>query len=86
MRRSRRGAAFAGDAQDAAIVYSCEELEGVDLEPFAPSAWVHSEEEILPLAPAVFEVVGCKQEGVKVTVMIKQLDHANFSYVEPMQK
>jgi hypothetical protein len=56
------------------------------MDPFTPQG-MNCEHEILPLCPAVFEVVGAvKVNDAKVVITMKQLDHEKFSYVVPRQK
>jgi hypothetical protein len=74
--------AFIGKANEDAIVFMCAEVQGVDMEPFKPQG-MPSEKEILPLCPAVFEVVVASKVGSKLTVALKQLAHGEFSYVVP---
>ncbi len=62
------------------------ELEGVDMDPFTPQG-MNREQEILPLCPAVFEVVSAiKVVNSKVVITMKQLDHSNWAYVVTGQK
>ncbi len=71
---------FMGEPSQEAIKYQCGELTGVDMEPFAPEGM--NEKEILPLCPCVFEVESAsKVLGAKLTVSVKQLDHAKYSYL-----
>jgi hypothetical protein len=77
---------FSGGATENAFIYTCAELEGVDMDPFTPQG-MSRENEILPLCPAVFDVVSAiKVVNTKVAITMKQLDHSNWAYVVPGQK
>uniref|UniRef100_A0A7S4GGF7 NAD(P)(+)--arginine ADP-ribosyltransferase n=1 Tax=Eutreptiella gymnastica TaxID=73025 RepID=A0A7S4GGF7_9EUGL len=74
---------FSGKPPGDAIIFHCGELTGVDLEAFNPG--LASQEEILPLAPAIFRVLTATKYGHKVFVAIEQLSHAEHAYVLPRQ-
>ena len=74
---------FSGKPHEDAIIFQCGELTGVDMEAFNPG--LASEEEILPLAPAIFRVLTATKYGHKVFVAIEQLSHAEHAYVVPRQ-
>jgi len=74
---------FLGKPHEDAIIFQCGELTGVDMEAFNPG--LASEEEILPLAPAIFRVLTATKYGHKVFVAIEQLSHAEHAYVLPRQ-
>ena len=74
--------AFCGNGTVDSILYSCDELIGVNMDPFR-SEGVNAEMEILPLCPAVFEVTGHVKTEKQLEIKLKQLDHARFAYLEP---
>jgi hypothetical protein len=74
--------AFVGGEKDEAIVYSCSNLSGSDMEPFKPEG-LQRECELLPLAPALFTVLGTVKVGAKLVVSLQQLPNEKFLYVAP---
>eukprot|EP00994_Dinema_validum_P006945 NODE_542_length_1587_cov_5.625488_g393_i0.p1 GENE.NODE_542_length_1587_cov_5.625488_g393_i0~~NODE_542_length_1587_cov_5.625488_g393_i0.p1 ORF type:complete len:240 (+),score=64.23 NODE_542_length_1587_cov_5.625488_g393_i0:729-1448(+) len=73
---------FLGQPTADAFVYQCGALTGVDMEPFKPDG-MPSEEELLPLAPAVFVVNSASKVGNKVVIAIDQQPSPNLAYVPP---
>jgi Cys-rich protein (TIGR01571 family) len=73
---------FAGAPDQEAIIYTCDELQGVSMEEWKPDGMAN-ESEILPMCPSVFEIVSAQKVGAKLIIKMKQLDHEEFSYVEP---
>jgi hypothetical protein len=73
---------FIGGQGVEAIVYSCGQLTGVDMEPFCPPG-MDSECEVLPLCPAIFEVTAAVKIDKRVIIALAQLDSTDFAYVVP---
>jgi hypothetical protein len=73
---------FIGGHGVEAIVYSCGQLTGVDMEPFCPPGMA-SECEVLPLCPAMFEVTGTVKIDKRVIISLAQVNSSDFAYVKP---
>jgi hypothetical protein len=74
---------FIGGHGEEAIVYTCGQLTGVDMEPFAPPG-LKAEAEILPLPPALFTVTAVMKLDHRVVVTLQQREDAKqFAYVVP---
>ena len=74
--------AFMGATDEEAIVYSCPEVSGVDMEPFRPPSMA-AEAEILPLPPSMFKVIVATMVGKKLTVVISQVSNTDDAYIAP---
>lgn len=81
------GRGSGGSTSIDSIVYECDELEGVNIEPFAPDRDVAEEaQELVPLCPALFEVIRTRRSGRSLIVTLEQQSsdaHRQSAYVDP---